>query len=140
MTFPKRSSIFLLASALVVLVFTAVPVARATTITVINLDGPGEGFNDPTHVAPVGGNTGVTIGQQRLNVVNHAAGIWASHISSSVVIKVGANFNPLTGPGNCSSTSGILGYAGAVNVFISFKGAPVPNTWYPSALANALAG
>jgi len=27
----------------------------AAKITVINADGPGEGFNDPTPVAPVGG-------------------------------------------------------------------------------------
>src|SRR2546422_4244468 len=31
-------------------------VTRAATITIVNLDGPGEGFNDPTPVAPVGGN------------------------------------------------------------------------------------
>ena len=50
--------------------------AGAATITIINLDGAGEGFNDPTPAAPVGGNPGTTIGAQRLFVFNHAAGIW----------------------------------------------------------------
>ena len=39
---------------------------RAATITVVNMDGAGEGFNDPTPVAPVGGNPGTTLGAQRL--------------------------------------------------------------------------
>ena len=29
-------------------------------VVVINVDGPGEGFNDPTAAAPVGGNVGTT--------------------------------------------------------------------------------
>src|SRR5262249_60190992 len=33
-------------------------VTRAATITIINNDGAGEGFNDPTPAAPVGGNPG----------------------------------------------------------------------------------
>src|SRR5262249_37091183 len=37
--------------------------ARAT-ITIVNMDGPNEGFNDPTPAAPVGGNSGTTVGQQ----------------------------------------------------------------------------
>ena len=36
------------------------------TITINDVDGPGEGFNDPTAATPVGGNSGTTIGQQRL--------------------------------------------------------------------------
>lgn len=45
------------------------------TINIINNDGPNEGFNDPTPVLPEGGNPGTTLGQQRLNVFNYAAGI-----------------------------------------------------------------
>jgi hypothetical protein len=37
----------------------------AATITIINNDGPGEGYNDITAAAPVGGNPGMTIGAQR---------------------------------------------------------------------------
>jgi hypothetical protein len=47
----------------------------AATITIINIDGPGEGFNDATAAAPVGGNPGVTIGQQRLLCFQQAASI-----------------------------------------------------------------
>jgi len=36
----------------------------SATIVIINLDGPGEGFNDATPAAPVGGNPGTTIGAQ----------------------------------------------------------------------------
>jgi hypothetical protein len=37
-------------------------VSTAATIVIVNNDGAGEGFNDPTPVAPVGGNPGVTLG------------------------------------------------------------------------------
>src|SRR5690242_19174650 len=43
------------------------PARAAATIVIVNLNAPGEGFNDPTPAAPVGGNTGTTLGQQRLN-------------------------------------------------------------------------
>ena len=66
----------------------AAPVARATTITILNNDGAGEGFNDPTVVAPVGGNPGTTRGQQRLKVFQQAATIWGALLPSAVTIKV----------------------------------------------------
>ena len=66
--------------------------AGAATITIVNNNGPGVGFNDPTVVAPVGGNPGVTLGQQRLNVFQHAADIWGSILPSSVPILVRAQF------------------------------------------------
>ena len=56
----------------------------AATIVIINNDGANEGFNDPTPVAPVGGNTGTTLGQQRLNAFQHAAGIWGARLTSNV--------------------------------------------------------
>jgi hypothetical protein len=46
------------------------------TITIQNADSGTTGFNDPTPVAPVGGNDGTTIGQQRLNAFQFAASIW----------------------------------------------------------------
>ena len=83
--------------------------ARATAmITVVNLDGPDEGFNDPTMAAPVGGNPGTTIGQQRLIAFQHAANIWVSLITSPVEIRVEAKFDPLS----CSTNSAVLGSAG----------------------------
>ena len=39
----------------------------AATIVIINNNQPGVGFNDATAAAPVGGNPGTTLGQQRLN-------------------------------------------------------------------------
>ena len=51
----------------------AVPVANAATIAISSRDAPGVGFNDPTPVVAVGGNTGTTLGQQRLNVFRHVA-------------------------------------------------------------------
>ena len=38
----------------------------AATITIVNANEPGVGFNDPTPALPVGGNNGTTLGQQRL--------------------------------------------------------------------------
>jgi len=46
---------------LVVAALSSMPAARATTITIINKDGAGVGFNDPTVVSPVGGNPGRSI-------------------------------------------------------------------------------
>jgi len=111
--------------------------AQATTITIVNTqDGPTEGFNDPTPVAPIGGNSGTTLGQQRLNSFQYAANLWAAILPSNVTIRVAAKFDPQT----CSATSGVLGSASPVQVFEDFPGALVPNTWFHVALANKLAG
>ncbi|MEO6463679.1 MAG: peptidase, partial [Candidatus Eisenbacteria bacterium] len=115
---------------------TAVFTARvdASTITILNNDGVGEGFNDPTPVAPVGGNAGVTLGQQRLNVFQHAANIWGALLPSTQVIIVRAQFNPQT----CTATSAVLGSAGAVTIHRDFPSAPFAGTWYNAALGNKL--
>ena len=52
--------------ALATLFLLVTPPAGAATINIDNVDGPNEGFNDPTPVAPEGGNPGTTRGQQRL--------------------------------------------------------------------------
>src|SRR4051812_28731723 len=118
-----------------ILLFLAFPV-RSAVISIVVQDGPSEGFNDPTPAAIVGGNPGTTIGQQRLNVFQRAAEIWGGRLASSVPIQVGAKFDPLT----CSQSSGVLGSCGAHAYFRDFAGAPRANTYYPVALANALAG
>lgn len=110
--------------------------ANAATIVIVNNDGPGEGFNDPTVVAPVGGNPGTTVGDQRLNVFQHAADIWGALLPGTVTIRVQAQFNPQF----CSSTQAVLGSAGPMEVFRDFAGAPLASTWYHVALANRLAG
>lgn len=108
----------------------------AATITIVNLDGAGEGFNDPTPAAPIGGNPGTTIGAQRLYVFNYAAGIWAGLLPSPVEIKVNARFDPQT----CDASGAVLGSASAGSSHRNFAGAPFPDTWYQQALANRLAG
>lgn len=108
------------------------------TITINNIDGPGEGFNDPTPAAPVGGNTGTTRGQQRLIAFQHAATIWGSELDSNVTIVINASFDPLA--------ANVLGSAGATFIFANFgslgffPGPEFQNTWYGSALADKRAG
>jgi len=127
-----------MACAAVLLVAAAIP-AGAATITIVNVDGAGEGFNDPTAVAPVGGNPGITLGQQRLNVFQYGADIWGSILPGTVTIRVQAKFDPITIPA-CTATSGVLGSAGPINLYRDFAGAPVAGTWYNVAEANQLAG
>ena len=55
---------------------------------IININAPGIGFNDPTPVAPVGGNTGTTLGQQRLIAFTYAASIWSARLDSNVPIVI----------------------------------------------------
>jgi hypothetical protein len=130
---PSPLALTLLAFALAVAAPRSAP---AATITIVNLDGAGEGFNDPTVRAPVGGNPGTTLGAQRLNVFEHAAAIWGGILSSPVEIKVEANFDPQF----CTATSAVLGSAGPITVDKDFPGAEVANTWYCAALVNKLAG
>jgi len=110
-------------------------ISHAATIVILNNDGAGEGFNDPTPVAPVGGNPGTTLGQQRLNAFTYAANLWGARLQSGVTITIRAQMNPLT----CTASSAILGSAGAVTVHANFPNAPAANTWYCQALANSLA-
>jgi len=116
-------------------VFASSP-AYAVAITIINGDGPGEGFNDPTPFIPVGGNNATTLGQARLNAFQHAANLWGAKISSAVPIEVFAQLNPLGGTQN----SATLGFAGATRIHANFAGAPLQSTWYPTPLANKLGG
>ncbi len=110
--------------------------ANAATITIVNNDGVGEGFNDATAVAPVGGNPGTTLGQQRLYIFQTAAAMWGSVLPSAVLIQVNSQFNPLT----CTATSATLGSTGATTIHRDFAGAPYSGTWYVQSLANRLYG
>src|ERR1044072_3109369 len=125
--------------ALMILLFAAAEQTRANaTIIVTSIDGPGEGFNDPTPVAPVGGNPGTTRGQQRLIAFQFAADLWGATLDSNVTIRVNAAFNPLG--------ANVLGSAGTTFVFddftgpFPFPGAQFANTWYHSALADKRSG
>jgi hypothetical protein len=106
--------------------------AGPAQIVIVNINAPGVGFNDPTPAAPVGGNPGTTLGQQRLFAFQHAAEIWAQRLDSNVPIRIRAQFTALG--------AGVLGSAGPVSVARDFPNAPLPGTWYHVALANKLAG
>lgn len=114
----------------------AAPLPARATITIVNMDGPNEGFNDTTTIAPVGGNPGTTVGQQRLNVFDRAAQIWDAIVQSPVEIRIQASFDPLT----CNASSAVLGSAGPNTVESDFAGATFPGTWYVTAEANRLTG
>jgi len=114
--------------------------ARAdATINIVNANLPGVGFNDPTPVAPVGGNIGTTLGEQRLIAFRHGAALWGARLDSNVAINVSATFEPLA--------PNVLGSAGAIDTFKDFPGSTrlypgveFAETWYGSALANKRAG
>src|SRR5258708_4821155 len=90
------------------------PVAlqAAVTITIVNGDPAGVGFNDTTAVAPVGGNPGTTLGQQRLNAFQAAANKWGATLTGVPIIRVLATWEALT----CTATGAVLGSAGATEV------------------------
>ncbi len=108
----------------------------AATIIINNINAAGVGFNDPTPATPVGGNTGTTVGEQRLIAFTYAANIWGATLTSSQPIIINAQFTALS----CTATGGVLGSAGATSVFGDFPNAPKAATWYSYALANKIAG
>lgn len=108
----------------------------AATITIVNGDPAGVGFNDPAVVAAVGGNAATTLGGQRLNAFQAAANKWGTTLTSTVTIRVLATWEALT----CTATSAVLGSAGATEVFRDFAGATIPGHWYGKALTAKLFG
>lgn len=116
--------------------------AYAATITIVNRDGPGEGFNDPSPFTAAGDNVAATLGQARLNAFSYAAKLWGARLVSKVEIKVDAQMNPL----DCGLTYAVIGNAGPNTVDRDFPrndpayAPPRPNTWYAQAVANAIAG
>jgi hypothetical protein len=133
----KRSRACALALAVFVLLGAGTRADAAATITIINTNAAGVGFNDATAAAPVGGNPGTTLGQQRLNVFQAAAAIWGANIDSAVPIRVDAAMTALT----CTATAATLGSAGTTNVFSFSSGSGIfLNTWYPKALVNKFVG
>jgi hypothetical protein len=91
---------------------------------------PGTGFADPTPAAPVGGNPGTTLGEQRIFVFLQAAAIWTEVLQPEQDIFVAAQFVPLA--------PNVLGSAGAQFIWSNFPGAELQNTWYFDSLADHL--
>lgn len=111
----------------------AVPALQAATVTIVNKDGVGEGFNDtsapnPAMDCPVG----MTLGECRLHCAQTAADVWAQSLESNVEVRVWAYFDPMT--------CGVLGSSQQLSPSANFPGAPLPNTWYQRPLADALSG
>jgi hypothetical protein len=137
--FPRHVSTRALRSATLFFVLAVCMSAQAfaaATIVIQNNDSAGVGFNDPTIVAPVGGNSGTTLGQQRLIAFQAAANTWGATLSSSVTITIRAQWTALT----CTATSAVLGSAGSLEIFRDFAGAPFAATWYNGALTGKLTG
>jgi hypothetical protein len=116
-----------LASALI-----AAPASAQEIIVQFFALAPNTGFADPTPAAPVGGNPGVTVGQQRIFVFLQAAAIWTEIIKPKQDIFVFARFEPL-GPN-------VLGAAGPQFIHANFPNAELLNTWHYDALADHHAG
>lgn len=131
----RTASAITLAAALL-LAAGASPALAGATFLINNTDPPGQGFNDPSPRAPIGGNPGTTLGQQRLIAFQYAADLWGSILDSDVPIVIQGSFQPLA----CTPAAGTLGAAGTIQIFANFPGATFPNIWYHSALANRLAG
>src|SRR3954464_11190099 len=121
---PRRFAIALIALALSTSAFAKVK------ITIQNTNSPGIGFNDPTPATPVGGNTGTTRGQQRLNVFKYAADKWSQVIDSNVEIIVEASMVDL----DCDASGAVLGQARATSTAVNFPNAPKTDVNYPIAL------
>lgn len=137
MKFPTTRSLAATAAAVTSLAMSAGALADANII-LNNVDPPGSGLNDPTPAAPIGGNQGTTVGEQRLNVFQFAADNWGATLNSDVTIIVQASFTPL----DCSATGGVLGAAGPLQIFASGSAAfpGEVNTFYHVALFNSLVG
>ncbi len=106
------------------------------TIVILNNDAANFGFNDTTAAAPVGGNNGTTLGQQRLNAFQAAADKWGATIDSPITITIRAQWAAQT----CTATAAVLGSAGAIGIFRDFPGFPFASTWYNESLGSKLFG
>lgn len=108
--------------------------ARATVTIEIEA---GDALSDPTPAEPAGGNPGTTLGEQRKLALEYAAKVWGDRLDSTVPITVGVVFEPLP----CSGSASVLGAAATTALFSGISsGGANPSFYYPSALANKLAG
>ncbi|HYE25607.1 MAG TPA: PA domain-containing protein [Clostridia bacterium] len=124
-----------LLSLVLVTAIAVTPAFSDSNVKIVNGDAPGVGFNDPTPVAPIGGNWGTTLGQQRMIALQHAADIWGATLNSHVPIRVLATWVPRP----CTANSAVLASAGARTIWRDFRNATFTNTWYGAALANKIA-
>ncbi|MEE3240868.1 MAG: hypothetical protein VX231_07880, partial [Pseudomonadota bacterium] len=107
---------------------------HAGSVIIVNEDSSGEGLNDQTPVSPIDGNNAITLGGQRLAVLQLAADFIESVFDFNVEIRVGVTFDP--------DDLGILGSAGPEDWDYSYSSnyLTYSDTWYPQALSNQLFG
>ena len=110
--------------------------ANAAEVQIRILDADDFGFKDNTAVSPVGGNTGTTLGEQRLIVLQAAAQVWSDKLHSDVPIVIDAQMQQL----DCSSSGAVLAGARTLGARRNFPNAPLADIAYHYALANALRG
>ena len=123
---------FIAACALLLLTASASQVsAGPATFIINNVNAAGVGFNDPAVRTPVGGNSGTTLGEQRLIAFQYAASLWSKRLDSNVPIRIQARFTAL-GPN-------VLGSASAINGAIATLTDGSRLIVHP-ALANSLVG
>jgi hypothetical protein len=112
------------------------PKVGAVEAVLVNLDGAGKGLNDVAVAAPVGGNPGTTVGEQRQIVYRFALDMFAALLHGAEPLRVRASFAPL----QCDAANTVLGSAAPIANYHNFSGAPLRDTKYPVGLANALRG
>jgi hypothetical protein len=95
----------------------------------------GAGFSDTTPVQPVGGNPGVTLGDQRRRALKRALEIWGVALDSPTPIVVNATFPDLS----CTDKGAVLGQAYALQYVSGLPNQP-SGIYFPGALANRIAG
>ncbi len=118
-------------------VLAIIPASRASAAAKFVIRAQGDVFDDPTPVSPEGGNPGATLGAQRKALVEYVAGVLGAQLDSPIpiVVEVMARKYP------CDGNSVVLAGARPYDAFggIRTLGAD-PELWYPSALADRLAG
>lgn len=102
-------------------------------------DASDRGFFDQTPVEPLTSNPGLTLGEQRRLAFERALEIWARALQSRVPVRIEATFDPFPEL-PCEETAAVLGAARAQSAFAGFAGAPRADVYYPSPLADKLAG
>jgi PA domain len=109
----------------------------ATTITIVNNNAAGVGFNDTSAPnAAAGCQVGENVGACRLRVFQTAANQWSTLLNSNVTIVVTSQMVGQT----CTATSATLGSAGPASYGTNFPNAPRSGVSYAIAEANAIAG
>jgi hypothetical protein len=103
------------------------------------IDEPGEGFNDQSLQSPAEGNSALTLGAQRRAAFERALEIWSEALDSSVPVRVTAAFSA-SDELPCTDQGAVLGSANPASALRGFDGAPRADHFYPSALADRLAG